>query len=233
MKGVNIGRVHDFEIRGDGVAIVLEVEGEWDIPDDSRTQLASTGLLGGVTVEVLRGTSPTMVREGAVIPGRSGSDLFETADQLGTQAQDVLGQIEGLLSASTVEAVEQSATELNALLRSLSELSRTQSSEIAQLTESLNRSAQGVEDASPALQRAIAQADSTMGRLNVTSATLDRAAGSLEVILERVAQGEGSLGRLSTDDTLYDNLAAAAESIRELTTDLRENPGRYIKISVF
>jgi phospholipid/cholesterol/gamma-HCH transport system substrate-binding protein len=45
--------------------------------------------------------------------------------------------------------------------------------------------------------------------------------------------GEGTLGRLSVSDTLYTDLSAAIESARLLMDDLRENPGRYINVSIF
>ena len=45
--------------------------------------------------------------------------------------------------------------------------------------------------------------------------------------------GEGTLGQLSTNPALYENLAAALESVRLLTEDIRENPGRYVKIEIF
>ncbi len=47
MRGVTIGRVHDFELAvgGEDVVIILEVEGQWLIPEGSRTQLVSPGLM--------------------------------------------------------------------------------------------------------------------------------------------------------------------------------------------
>ena len=233
MKGVNIGRVHRFDIQDDGVDVTLEIEGEWEIPSDSRTRLASSGLLGGVTVEILRGTSTTNIGGGGVLPGSSDGGLMSTVEDLGGQAEDVLGQIEGLLSDPTIDAVEGSAQELQTLLGELTTLTRTQGAQIAQLTESLNSTADGLEGVGPEVNAAITEARATMARLNETSAALEGAAGSLDTVLARMASGEGSLGRLSTDDALYTSLTEAAESARLLLDDLREHPERYIKISVF
>jgi ABC-type transporter Mla subunit MlaD len=58
MRGVNVGRVRRFALLDDGVLITLEINGEWEIPADSRTRLAGMGLLGGRTVEILPGQSP-------------------------------------------------------------------------------------------------------------------------------------------------------------------------------
>ena len=48
MRGVTIGQVHDFELGGQGedVVIILEVEGEWLIPEGSTTQPRDAGTHG-------------------------------------------------------------------------------------------------------------------------------------------------------------------------------------------
>ena len=72
-----------------------------------------------------------------------------------------------------------------------------------------------------------------MSRLALTSARVDRAATSLETVLGRMERGEGTLGQLSTNDSLYTGLTETVESVRLLLDDLRENPGRYINLSIF
>ena len=55
MHGVNIGRVIGFRIRGQGVELRLEIEGEYEVPSDSRVELRTSGLLAGMVAEVLAG----------------------------------------------------------------------------------------------------------------------------------------------------------------------------------
>lgn len=234
MKGVPIGRIHRFDIRDAGVDIVLEIDGKWEIPSDSRARLLSAGLLGGVTVDVLRGNATTLLRDGDIVEGAGGSaGIMATAENVGGQAEEVLGRIERLLSDPTINAVESSAQDLSVLLNDLSQLTRTQGSQIAALTESLAGVSDSLAGATPVARATLEEAQATMTRLNATSATLSQAVTSLDDILGRMSRGEGSLGRLSQDDELYVNLAAAAESARALMDDIRENPGRYISISVF
>jgi len=55
MQGVNVGRVHDFEMLGDErVVITMEIEGEWRIPVGSRTVMGEAGLFGGRALEIVR-----------------------------------------------------------------------------------------------------------------------------------------------------------------------------------
>ena len=105
---------------------------------------------------------------------------------------------------------------------------------------SLNRAAQGLEGMTATgprtgaeLASAVTYADSLLQHMNQASVRLDQAAGSLEVIMARMERGEGTLGQLSTNDSLYHTLTATVESVRTLMVDLRENPGRYINLSIF
>jgi phospholipid/cholesterol/gamma-HCH transport system substrate-binding protein len=236
MRGVNVGRVMSFSMDPNGVLITLEIEGEWDIPVDSRSQLVSGGILGGRTVEIVEGRSPEPISGGGQIPGENVAGLLDFPADLGQDAQAVLGQIKDLLAEPTLAAIQGSATQLQALLTQLSQLAEDQGSEIAQLTASLNRSALGLEDAAGSgedLARAVARADSALLTVNRTSEVVLRASEALATILQRMEAGEGTLGQLSTNSTLYESLTEALESVRLLTDDIRENPGRYVKIEIF
>lgn len=237
MRGVNVGRVRGFNLTPEGVLIGLEINGEWFIPEDSRTELISGGLLGGRTVDVLPGNSDERAARGAVLPGELILGTLEQTDDLATSVQDVLGRVQSLLSDTTVGSIQGSAQELEALLGELTEVVGGQRQELGELTASLNRTASELEgvttEASPGLARALARADSVMDRLNRTSGTLDEAAVSMRSILGRMERGEGTLGLLSQDESLYRNLNEAAESISRLAQDIQMNPGRYIRLSLF
>ncbi|MFH1763831.1 MAG: MlaD family protein [Gemmatimonadota bacterium] len=236
MRGVNVGRVMSFSMAPQGVRITLEIEGAWDIPADSRSRLVSGGILGGRTVEIVEGGSPDPISGGGEIPGENVAGLLDFPADLGQDAQAVLGQIKKLLAEPTLDAIQGSASELQALLAQLSRLAEDQGREIAQLTASLNRSALGLEDAAGSgedLARAVARADSALMTVNRTSEVLLRASASLQSILQRIEEGEGTLGQLSTNPALYETLAEALESVRLLTDDIRANPGRYVRIEIF
>ena len=238
MKGIIIGRVHDFElIGGERVTITTEIEGKWKIPVGSRARLGASGLFGGRTLvidpsdatEYYGGNDTVQSADAQVI------DLLDSAGELSSQAGDVMTQIESLLSAETIGAVQGSARELEVLLTEFGDGVREQREALGSLTESLNRSAEGLEDATsgPELARAVARADSAMAMLTNTGDHLNTAAESLRLVLERIERGEGTLGRLVQDDALYLSLTSAAESVTAFLTDLQENPSKYINLSIF
>lgn len=239
MQGVNIGRVHDFEmVEDDRVVITMEIEGEWQIPVGSSTVMGESGLFGGRALEIVRGDGPGFYADNDTLQGEGapGGGMLASVDQMSAQAGEVLNSIDQLLNAETVGAVQGSASELRTLLSELSAVAREQRGELAQLTASLNRAATGIEAASESgedIASAVAAADSTMAMLAETSESLDAAVGSLNVILGRMERGEGTLGKLSTDETLYVSLNDAALTLNTLLADLQANPSKYINISIF
>lgn len=235
MRGVNIGRVRGFSLDDDQVSITLEIDGQWEIPVDSRSRLAGVGLLGGRTVEILPGTLAETFSPGSVVPGESTSDIGELASVIGVEVEDLLSRMQQMLADSTIQAVQGTAAEARELVESLTAVVESQRDELAEALASVRRSAEGVEGVatSPELSRAVARADSTFLRLQSASERLEEVSTSLGVVVGRMERGEGTLGLLSTDEALYRNLTSASASLEALLEDVRENPGRYIRLRIF
>jgi phospholipid/cholesterol/gamma-HCH transport system substrate-binding protein len=242
MKGVNIGRIRDFQIRREGVRVSMELESEYVVPEDSRISIVSGGLLQSMVAEVIPGDSPERVADGAVLPSTEATTLTQTAEQLtetatelGADADTVLLRAQQLLSRQNIEAVGASTAQLQELLVALTGLASEQRQQLNALTSSLTRSAQGLEGAvgQPELARALARTDSMSLRLDAATASLQQASTSIASLVTRMESGEGTLGKLMRDDQLYNNLNAAVTDLNRLTTDIRQNPRRYINVSVF
>ena len=235
MRGINIGRVHDFELARGGVTVTLEINGEWDVPRGSRAELASAGLLGGMVVAVVPGDGGGAMSAWDELPGASVAGVFDQAGDLAGGAQDVLARIQALLSDSTVAGTASAVTALRDLLQGLARVFDDQAAEIRSITESLARSAENVEGITEAEEwrRAVASAESAIATLDRTAATAETAASRLDALLARIERGEGTVGQLFANDSLYHSLNAAAASLKDLLDDVKENPGRYISIKVF
>ncbi len=235
LKGVNIGRIRDFDIEAGGVRVIMELRREYPVPADSRVSVVSGGLLQSMVAEVIPGGSEQPLRDGDVLPSVATTGLAQTAERLGGGADTLLMRANMLLSQQTIGAVGASAQQMQQLLTQLTALAAEQRRELAALTSSLRSAAEGVEATAtrPELARAIARTDSLTLRLDAASGSLQQASASLVTLVERVEGGQGTLGRLTTDDELYVNLNAAVASLNALTSDIRENPRKYINVSVF
>lgn len=235
MRGVNIGRVVGFGMVPQGVEIRLELYNEYEVPEGSLAHLKSSGLLGGMTVDVIPGESDEPLGDGDVLPGTSAEGLLSSAESLGVQADTVLRRVTALLAPQTIGDVQNSASQLQTLLVELNAVASRQRQELAALSGSLRRSAEGLEGVTtgPELGRAVARIDSLTVRMNAATSSLEVAARSLDTVLGRMERGEGTLGRLSADESLYTNLNTAVTNVNALVEDIRANPSRYIDLRIF
>jgi phospholipid/cholesterol/gamma-HCH transport system substrate-binding protein len=61
----------------------------------------------------------------------------------------------------------------------------------------------------------------------------DRSVRALEDVANRVNSGEGSVGKLVSDPALYQKMNKAVDDMDLLLKDIKANPKRYLKFSVF
>ena len=65
---------------------------------------------------------------------------------------------------------------------------------------------------------------------------LDKSSSAVEKInslLSSINEGKGSLGGIVKNDSLYHNLNHSIASIDSLVSDIKQNPKKYINVSVF
>ncbi len=235
IRGINIGRVQGSALDGEGVLITLEIDGEWRIPNGSRVEMYSEGILGGMIVSIVPGQGEGFVEPMGLLPGETSPDLLASAGGMAVEAEDILGQIRALLNDSSVAAAGEAVAHLRDVASDLSALTEGQAGEIRTFMQSLQRSAANVEGITEGdeWKATFAAADAALAGLDRTSGEMAKTVASLNTILGRLERGEGTLGRLSTDDSLYEELEATVRTMRELMEDIKANPGRYLKIEVF
>lgn len=66
-----------------------------------------------------------------------------------------------------------------------------------------------------------------------TFANINRVVGDVAEIVEKINNGEGTIGLLINDEDLYKDLQQSAEQLHLLMEDLRLNPKRYVRFSLF
>jgi phospholipid/cholesterol/gamma-HCH transport system substrate-binding protein len=242
MRGVPIGRVMTLKIGQEGVRVQMEIEGEYRIPKDSHVEIKSGGLMQGMVVDVVPGSSSEFARQGDVLAGTSGQGMGDIAANLGDEVDVVLKRVQTLLSEENLANVRSSSGDLAALLRQLNQTVGEQRKQIDAITTSMRRSSEGLEKVTggPELERSVKRIDEMTARMSEVSTSLERSSKSIEQLVARMDRGEGTLGKLSRDPALYDNLVQAASNVNQatininkLTEEIRRNPKKYLKLSVF
>ena len=249
MLGVNIGRVQRFKIDSTGVAIRLELEGEYDVPSDSHVLLKSSGLLGGMVADIVPGESKTRVGNGATLPGQSEEAMTDTANRVAIQVEAVLGRVQRLMSDSNIDSIGKTTGNLEAgsgqmrkLLADVNVAVNDQRRELSTLSASLQRSAAGFEKVAtgPEIQNSLKQVDAATARMDAVMTSLEKTSTAVEAVMARLDRGEGTIGKLMRDEEVYRNMNAAmlnmnkaTVNINKLSEEVRRDPKKYLKLSVF
>jgi phospholipid/cholesterol/gamma-HCH transport system substrate-binding protein len=215
--------------------MALWLQRDMELPSDSRVLVESAGFFGDVLVVLRPGTSQTLVAEGDTLVAGAEAGLLDVAADIGTRADAVLIQVQSLLADTAIADVHGSLSSLRVALAELEKLLRENGGEFAALSRSLRRTSEELQGKLEGIevQQAMADIESTAARMSETAVILQESAESISSVLKKIDNGEGTVGLLVNDPGLYQDLRSAAQSLSSLTADIQQNPGRYLKLSIF
>jgi phospholipid/cholesterol/gamma-HCH transport system substrate-binding protein len=189
--------------------------------------------------------------------------LTASAEQISQNLADLTDRLDLAFNQETADNLASTITNIEAITQDLRALVAQQSVVAAGMTANADTALLAIEGAAVAARRSFErldgvlageQVDSIVTNIRVASAgmrtiaeelsdpeaglavTLSRADSTFaraDRITARLESGEGSLGRLLVDSTFAVNAEDALRSLDLLLQDLRENPGRYVRISIF
>ena len=238
ISGVKVGQVTGVEVnleRG-GVDVVLSISSDFDIPTDSKAMMFSAGLMGGKSIEIKMGEAKEYLKSGDAIETGVTLDMFDTlANELGDIKERV---------ATLLDNLNQTISGVDSLIDDNSKnLTKTIASLNAVMADLKRSNIIGnIDGFCATLNQNGAKLDSIITDINsVTKALNEQESGKklaeaineVNTLLAKVNSGSGSIGNLVSDEKLYKELAQASQNLSLLLADLKENPKRYINVTVF
>lgn len=231
LHGVQVGSVRRVELRSaDRVDVKIKIEAGIRLPADTRA-LTRADVFGATTVDLLPGQAMVMLQGGDTIRGMAQKALPDLASELGGQARVLLASADSLLSPAAVSDLRATASVLPGTAKQLQDAF----AELTLAASSLRRMAEEMESAQAgaATGATLAEVQASARAATTALTTMDQSLNSFASVMAKIDQGEGSLGRLVNDTTLYGELSTTLRELRDLTADVKENPGRYLSFRVF
>ncbi|MGV3602352.1 MAG: MlaD family protein [Dyadobacter fermentans] len=246
LNGLNVGRVQEIRLlqnRGNQLLVTIDVQKGIVVPQGTGAVLADGGLLGGKVIHLAMGTGAPM-KDGDTLIARKESGisavlqekalpLVSHADSLIKNLDLVVGgfQETGLILNQVLKNYNQTGTSLQGLLAENRANLLAMTSNLNKLTTSL---VETEKELKPLLAKTGTLADSLNAlRLGETVTSARKTIEELHTLLASVQSGKGTAGKLVKDETLYNNLNRTMISMNKLLTNFREQPKRYIHVSVF
>jgi len=226
--------------------------GDWQVEIVSRNDFPSRVFLERPDLDALPGTALPDV-----------SRLTSTADEIAGNLAVISDRFRIAFSEETAENLRRAIDNISAVSDGLAEVIDQQASRFDDLADGVDRSAQDLGAAARAARLSFERIDAILQNADVETMATDAgaAAANVRIVaqdaglflndlraavqradstfarLDRLTAGaeagEGSLGRLLSDPTLANEAEEALAEIAALLADVRENPGRYFRFSVF
>lgn len=246
--GVKVGSVTGVELNEDptkGVEVEMTVDKRYKIPVDSKAKIFSDGLMGGKAIEIVYGSASEYVEDDGTIQTVKTVDLMELA---GSEMESMLEKVtaimdnltqtlEGVnsLMAQNTESITSIVSNVNGLTGNANAMLANERQHLEEALASLSKFSKSLGDKSEQVEHIIGNLDEFTGQLAGADlvAKVEGAVEGLNGLLQSAQDKSGSVGKLLGDGELYDNLTAASENLSVLLADLKENPYRYINVSVF
>lgn len=259
INGLRVGQVRNVYFNPDmsgNIMVSLMLNTDFPIPKNTVARIFSSDLMGSKAVELVLGDSGETLQEGDTLPTsveaglmaevnaqvqpikRKVEDLMASIDTLVVAFQSIFNESARENLKESFQNIELTFANLQNTTSNLDTLVVEESSRISMilinldsLTTALNEKKGNIKsiiDNFEIISDSLAKSEipGTFARVNKT---LD----DMQVILEKVNSGHGTLGMLMNDDSLYLELNRSATALDSLLNDIKKNPKRYVKFSLF
>ena len=259
IKGLKVGQVKKlyFDPQNPKKIIVeLYVLGDYPIAKNSSARIFSSSLLGSPEVEIVPGDSQVMAVSGDTLLSSTEATLGQEVNKqllpLKTKAENLISSIDSIaiivqevLNKNTrdnlvgaIEHVKQSLANIAHTTQNLDTLMTSQRNNLAKIiknVESISSNLNRNNDKITNILTNFSNLSDSLAQTNIpqTIAQVNKAISDLDVMLVKINKGEGSVGQLLNNEQLYNEVEKAARDLNLLLEDIKKNPSKYVKVSVF
>ena len=201
------------------------VIGGYAIPDISRLTAAADEI--SQNLSVLTGRFDRAFDEQTVDQFRS---VIANLAVVSAEARDLITQQASTITevsadvARAAEEIGQASAQANATFREIDAILGR---------GNLDSILVSVRSATADIDRIAAQVNRSVASLDQTGARADSTFGSVQRLASRMESGQGALGRLLVDSTLAVRAESAMAQLDSLLADIKANPRRYVRLSIF
>lgn len=253
VNGYQIGRVSKLRLQENGkIRTEFKIKKDYDIPSNTVARIVSADLLGSKAIVFDLGNSPTLARDGDPLLSDVQANLMEKVEPLQAKVENLVVKLDSVLSAvntalddefqrdfkSSLSSISSSLSNIQKITMDVEGLVGSERVRLTNIMRNLESITNNFKNYDGQITSILANLDNMSDNLSKVEVkeTIDNANKAMlevQTITEKINRGEGSLGMLINDDKLYNNLEQSSNSLDELLQDVKQNPGRYIRFSIF
>lgn len=258
-RGYSVGQVTAINFTGerfDKVLVQFTVGKKLEIPENSTAAIQSADLMGSKAINLIPGDALTYAQSGDTLRSQLELGLMEQLNEqlepLKRKAENVMVSLDTVLLAlqeifsegasgnirSSLKSVSRTLDNVEQASGTLNHLLREESGRISNILENINSITGNLENSNSEITRSLDNvstiSDSLRAiNLNNTIRYLNCVLMQADSIVGKINQGYGTLGNVVNDTELYYNLTEVSENLNKLLTEFRQNPKRFVNLSLF
>ncbi|MBE8723235.1 MlaD family protein [Sphingobacterium pedocola] len=253
VNGYQIGRVSKMDLVKNGkIRTEFKINDNYDIPSNTVARIVSADLLGSKAIVFDLGNSKTFAKSGDPLLSDVQANLMEKVEPLQKKIENLVVKLDSVLSAvntalddefqrdfkSSLSSISISLNNMEKITNEVEGLMGSERIRLAKIMQNLESITGNFKNNNRKINSILSNLDNFSDDLAKTEikATIDnanKAMKDVQAITDKINNGEGSIGLLVNDDQLYNNLNNASENLDQLVEDVKNNPGKYLKISIF
>jgi phospholipid/cholesterol/gamma-HCH transport system substrate-binding protein len=259
VNGMNVGRVRDMYFSGDtrpDVVVELLLTNSLNIPKNSKAKITSSDLLGSKAVELNLGDALDFAESGDTLLSEVAESLKDEIDRhlkpIKSRAESIMATVDtvlilvnSLFTEGNIDNISKTISNLSNSFENLSSTTgmidtlltgqRTRMERILENIEYLTLTFRNNEDNFNEILGNLSSMSDSLAQIHFseTMMNVNQSVERLASVTQKISEGTGSLGMLINNDTLYFELERSAREMNLLLEDIRLNPRRYVRFSVF
>jgi len=257
--GMQVGAVRNIHLAPDGsgdIMVELVLNKKIPLPKDTRSRIINATLLGDKSVDLKLGTSKKMAKSGDTLVGCVEVTLKQQVTSalapMKARAEAILSNVDSLVASiskmiskdnansidTTVKNIQGTFANLNKTTANLNALVRDNRIRISQTLANIDSLSMVLGNKKGDIGKMISNLKSVsdtlqQAQIGQTLRETKQSLAHLNALLAKINAGQGTVGALMTNDSLYLQLNKTTLQLNKLLKDIRENPHRYLKFSVF
>ncbi|MDD4223715.1 MAG: MlaD family protein [Candidatus Cloacimonetes bacterium] len=237
-RGMEVGRVKAIAARENDILVTARIDSGIRLKEGSRFIISDSSLMGGTVLNITQGKGPGIMDTGNIMVGDTPVGVMGVVNQATRAIEEInavfaeLRAENGLIarSGAVLDNAQQAVASVDQLAGSASEDLRAALDQVERLGAEVRLVLQkGSDD----LDATLSQAPDAMARVNAALDSLKTLSGRLDRTVAALNTGQSTAGRLLRDDELYRQLQSSVASLDSLVADVRANPKKYLKFSIF
>jgi len=241
VSGVEKGKVKKIQLYQGDVLITLDLQSDVVLKKDARFTVKNIGLMGERFVAVQTGYSDTLLDLSQPVRGYYDTGVSEVMGKMGemiNQISRLVANLEGVLGTKwSRESITETIKNLKEISRDMNALLDRNKGKFDQTMDDLSYSSAElrkiIDDNKEKLHATVDNFGQASVKLENIVTALDTISISLKKLTSKIERGEGTLGQLVNDTTLYEQIKKTTQHVDDLILDIKKNPRRYLKVTVF